>query len=144
MPEHVEEPLARRSVQTPNHVPTSQTGTHGHTNSDGNGQTTSNVQAMRVPLFAGQPATTDGNPPGTEYANTHGTPQAGQTAQYMPRTAVNQTALAYSVLNAQQHGGSQGAAYGYMPEYAQYGYSQAYTPDQTQKMVSPQAYTSNG
>ena len=118
MPEHVEQPQARRNVQTPSQVLNSQTGTHGHTNSDGNGQTTSirgNVQAMRVPQFAGQPVTAHGNPSATEYANTHGTAQAGQTAQYMPQTAVNQSALAYSVLNAHQHGGSQAAAYGYMP-----------------------------
>ena len=147
LPEHVEQPQARRNVQTPSQVPASQTGTPGQTNSGGNGQTTvnrGNAQAMRVPQFAGQPVATDGNPTATEYANTHGTAQAGQTAQYMPQTAVNQTALAYSVLNAHQHGGSQAAAYGYMPQYAQYGYPPAYTPDQTQQMVPPQAYTSNG
>ena len=99
------------------------------------------TKAMRASQFAGQPATISINPPATEYTNTHGT---AQTTQYMPQTAVNQTALAYFVLNALQHGGSQAVTYGYIQQYALYGYPPTYTPDQTQHMVPPQAYTNTG
>ena len=86
--------------------------TIGHTgNTSAQNQATMNNGQTSALAYLGQNVQV--NPPADAYTGTHNNGQASQASQ-MPTQAVNSTALAYSVMNAYQHGGSQAAGYGYM------------------------------